>query len=203
MYCKRLKNFQSHHQDSHPTCKKQHSRFERACQSDKCDPSHNLTTDDHLITTDSTQTEGSSTKPPTQTRSKEGHTWHENLEILIPNDLLPYVTEDPVYINKTQERKKGKHYPPGHKQWFEAIKIRKFYHERSIAREQYEKELSARAKLWGTSTNSIEYREGMVKDLTKFQEYYHEKISKLTDNVKRTQSRVTTKDGKQLEHATQ
>ncbi|RGB22406.1 hypothetical protein C1646_776142, partial [Rhizophagus diaphanus] len=125
------------------------------------DPSHNFTTDDHPMMIDSTQTEGSSTKPPVQTRSKEGHTWHENLGIFIPNDLLPYVTEDPVYINKTQERKKGKHYPPGHKEWFAAIKVRKQCHEQRIAREQYEKELSARAKLWGTSTNSIEYREGM------------------------------------------
>ncbi|RGB27800.1 hypothetical protein C1646_798202 [Rhizophagus diaphanus] len=125
MYCKRLDNFHSYHRDSHPTYRKQRFRFERACQTLPVEPNfiqvydqnlkinkknldllQNLTTDDLLRTTDSSQAEGTPINLPTQIRSNEGHTWHENLGILIPNDLLPYVTENPIYTSKRQEQLK-------------------------------------------------------------------------------------------------
>ncbi|PKK58747.1 hypothetical protein RhiirC2_795831 [Rhizophagus irregularis] len=42
--------------------------------------------------------------------SDDRNTWHEKLGILVPNDLLPYVTEDPIYVSKRQEKLKGKHH---------------------------------------------------------------------------------------------
>ncbi|PKK60835.1 hypothetical protein RhiirC2_718835 [Rhizophagus irregularis] len=44
--------------------------------------------------------------------SDDRNTWHDKLGILIPNDLLPYVTEDPIYVSKRQEKLKGKHHAP-------------------------------------------------------------------------------------------
>ncbi|PKK80892.1 hypothetical protein RhiirC2_859493 [Rhizophagus irregularis] len=96
--------------------------------------------------------------------SDDRNTWHDKLGILIPNDLLPYVTEDPIYVSKRQEKLKGKHHAPGSKAWFTAIKERKRLAERKIECDNYIIETSARAKLWG---NSIEYREGMVGVLGK------------------------------------
>jgi hypothetical protein len=42
------------------------------------------------------------------TPSEEGHTWHDMLDILIPNDLLLYVTDKPIYVSKRQKQIKGK-----------------------------------------------------------------------------------------------
>ncbi|PKK78997.1 hypothetical protein RhiirC2_769636 [Rhizophagus irregularis] len=91
--------------------------------------------------------------------SDDRNTWHEKLGILIPNDLLPYVTEDPIYVSKNQEKLKGKHHAPGSKVWFTAIKERKRSAERIVEYANYITETTARAKLWGTSFNSIEHRE--------------------------------------------
>ncbi|CAB4422500.1 unnamed protein product [Rhizophagus irregularis] len=69
----------------------------------------------------------------------------------------------------------------GSKGWLDAFYARKNHQESVDAFKLYEDRLSARAKLWGTSANSIEYREGMVKDLSAFQDHYHQKITALTD----------------------
>ncbi|GBC49775.2 hypothetical protein GLOIN_2v1805467 [Rhizophagus irregularis DAOM 181602=DAOM 197198] len=105
---------------------------------------------------------------------KEENTWHETLGIWIPNDLFPYVTDEPVYISKRQATLKGRQHDPGKK-------------ERLLR----EEDLSARAKLWGTSSNSIEYREEMTKDLTKFQDHYHKKITPLIERRAVLKNRIT------------
>ncbi|PKY63364.1 hypothetical protein RhiirA4_493608, partial [Rhizophagus irregularis] len=74
-----------------------------------------------------------------------------------------------------------KQHEPGSKGWLDAFYARKNHQESVDAFKLYENGLSARAKLWGTSANSIEYREGMVKDLSAFQDHYHQKITALTD----------------------
>ncbi|EXX76887.1 uncharacterized protein OCT59_015343 [Rhizophagus irregularis] len=149
----------------------------------------------------------------------EEKTWHEKLGIWIPNDLFPYVTEEPIYISKRQERLKGQQYEPGCIYWFDAIRKRKNAHELAIQRQKehearevsclaHEAELSTRAKLWGTSTNRIEYREDMTKDLTKFQDHFHKKITPLIDRRSVLQNRLsqsknvykTNKQLLQLEH---
>ncbi|PKY55996.1 hypothetical protein RhiirA4_506162 [Rhizophagus irregularis] len=138
----------------------------------KRDPGNVLTStlDTHLPTND--------TLP---TPFKEGHSWSDKLGILIPTDLIPYVTEEPVYVSKRQEKLKGKQHEPGSKGWLDFFYARKNHQESVDAFKLYEDGVSSRAKLWGTSANSIEYREGMVKDLSAFQDYYHQKISVLTD----------------------
>ncbi|EXX74369.1 uncharacterized protein OCT59_025645 [Rhizophagus irregularis] len=123
---------------------------------------------------------------------KEEETWHEKLGIWIPNDLLPYVTDEPVYISKRQAKIKGQQFSPGCGFWFDGIRKRKEAHELAVRQQKeheawevkrraQEEELSARAKLWGTSSNRIEYREDMCKDLTKFQDHFHGKITPLAD----------------------
>ncbi|PKC51589.1 hypothetical protein RhiirA1_483411, partial [Rhizophagus irregularis] len=95
---------------------------------------------------------------------KEEKTWHETLSIWIPNDLFPYVTDEPVYISNRQAKIKGQHFTPGCTYWFNGIRKRKEAHElavrqqkeheaREVIRLAHEEELSARAKLWGTSSN--------------------------------------------------
>ncbi|PKC50822.1 hypothetical protein RhiirA1_543804, partial [Rhizophagus irregularis] len=44
---------------------------------------------------------------------KEENTWHETLGIWIPNDLFPYVTDEPIYISKRQATLKGRQHDPG------------------------------------------------------------------------------------------
>ncbi|PKB94768.1 hypothetical protein RhiirA5_438075, partial [Rhizophagus irregularis] len=94
--------------------------------------------------------------------------WHDKLGIWIPNSLLPYVTDEPVYTSNRQAKIKGQHFTPGCAYWFDGIKKRKEAHELAlrqqknqeaydIARLALENELSARAQLWGTSVNRIEY----------------------------------------------
>ncbi|PKK62030.1 hypothetical protein RhiirC2_790967, partial [Rhizophagus irregularis] len=80
-----------------------------------------------------------------------------------------------------QEKLKGKHHAPGSKAWFTAIKERKSSAECIVEHAQYTTERTARAKLWSTSFKSIEHREGMVKDLTDFQNHFHKKITALTN----------------------
>ncbi|PKY52749.1 hypothetical protein RhiirA4_470579 [Rhizophagus irregularis] len=116
--------------------------------------------------------------------SKEGHTWHDTLGILIPNDLLPYVDDQPIYINNTQARKKGTSYSPGSKKWFQIIRKRKDDHEEqnkaAIDAQQYKD----RARLWNTSEKWLYLREEETTALTDFQNHYHKQINKLTDDCK-------------------
>ncbi|PKB97082.1 hypothetical protein RhiirA5_433751 [Rhizophagus irregularis] len=133
---------------------------------------------------------------------KDENTWHDKLGIWVPNDLFPYVTDEPVYISKRQAKLKGQQHVPG------TVRQQKDRDASEAARLSYEAELSARAKLWGTSSNSIEYREDMVKDLSNFQEHYHKKITPLTDHRAVLQNRLkkgksvykTTKQLSQLDH---
>ncbi|EXX50433.1 uncharacterized protein OCT59_007897 [Rhizophagus irregularis] len=126
---------------------------------------------------------------------KEENTWHETLGIWIPNDLFPYVTDEPVYISKRQATLKGRQHAPGSTEWLKVIRNRKKAHESADRQEKErllrEEDLSARAKLWGTSSNSIEYREEMTKDLTKFQEHYHKKITPLIERHAVLENRIT------------
>ncbi|CAB5205707.1 unnamed protein product [Rhizophagus irregularis] len=134
--------------------------------------------------------------------SKEENTWHEKLGIWIPNDLFPYVTDEPVYTSNRQVKIKGQQYTPGCYYWFLGIRKRKEAHELAVRQQNeheawevkrlaYEDELSARAKLWGTSSNRVEYREDMSKDLTKFQDHFHKKITPLIDRRSVLQNRIT------------
>ncbi|PKC00124.1 hypothetical protein RhiirA5_356063, partial [Rhizophagus irregularis] len=61
--------------------------------------------------------------------SKEENTWHEKLGIWIPNDLFPYVTDEPVYTSNRQAKIKGQQYTPGCYYWFLGIRKRKEAHE--------------------------------------------------------------------------
>ncbi|CAB5189707.1 unnamed protein product [Rhizophagus irregularis] len=90
---------------------------------------------------------------------KDENIWHDKLGIWIPNDLFLYVNDEPVYISKRQAKLKGQQHVPGSVYWLNGIRKRKEAHElalrqqkdreaREIARLAYEKELSARAKLW-------------------------------------------------------
>ncbi|EXX62632.1 hypothetical protein RirG_159940 [Rhizophagus irregularis DAOM 197198w] len=60
---------------------------------------------------------------------KEENTWHETLGIWIPNDLFPYVTDEPVYISKRQATLKGQQHAPGSTEWLKVIRNRKKAHE--------------------------------------------------------------------------
>ncbi|CAB5198046.1 unnamed protein product, partial [Rhizophagus irregularis] len=133
---------------------------------------------------------------------KEENTWHDKLGIWIPNDLFPYVTDEPVYTSNRQAKIKGQHYEPECIYWLNGIRKRKAAHKlavrqqkeyeaREVKRLAYEEELSTRAKLWGTSSNRIEYREDMCKDLTNFQDHFHKKITPLTDRRSVLQNRLT------------
>ncbi|GBC34399.2 hypothetical protein GLOIN_2v1846320 [Rhizophagus irregularis DAOM 181602=DAOM 197198] len=139
--------------------------------------------------------------------SKDENTWYDKLGIWIPNDLFPYVTDEPVYISKRQAKLKGQQHTPGSYYWLNGIRKRKEAHELAVrqqkdreaseaARLLHEEELSSRAKLWGTSSNSIEYREAVTKDLTDFQEHFHKKITPLTDRRTVLQNRI--KQGKNV-----
>ncbi|CAB5196224.1 unnamed protein product, partial [Rhizophagus irregularis] len=90
---------------------------------------------------------------------KDENTWHDKLGIWIPNDLLPYVTDEPVYTSNRQAKIKGKQWEPGSIFWLNGIKKRKQAHELAVrqqkdreasdaARLLHEAELSSRAKLW-------------------------------------------------------
>ncbi|CAB4393595.1 unnamed protein product [Rhizophagus irregularis] len=102
-----------------------------------------------------------------------GLSWHASLGMLIPDELFPYVN-DPVYISKTQERKKGRMHEPGSEAWFIAVKLRKENAEAIERRKQLFADRDLKAKLWGTSSNRIENREQAVDELTDFQNYYYE-----------------------------
>ncbi|CAB5159052.1 unnamed protein product [Rhizophagus irregularis] len=154
---------------------------------------------DNSISTSNTHSPATTSQP---ILLKEEKTWHEKLGIWIPNDLFPYVTDEPVYISNRQAKIKGQQYAPGCIYWLNGIRKRKEAHElavrqqkeheaREVKRLAYEEELSARAKLWGTSSNRIEYREDMTKDLTKFQDHFHKKITPLTDCRSVLQNRIT------------
>ncbi|CAB5216439.1 unnamed protein product [Rhizophagus irregularis] len=138
---------------------------------------------------------------------KDEKTWHDKLGIWISNDLLPYVNDEPVYYSKRQAKLKGRQHEPGSGYWLDGIKKRKEAHELALqqqkdreawetARLAFEKELSARAQLWGTSSNRIEYREDMTKDLTNFQEHYHKKITPLIERRSVLENRI--KQGKNV-----
>ncbi|CAB5185044.1 hypothetical protein RhiirA5_415672 [Rhizophagus irregularis] len=99
--------------------------------------------------------------------SDDRNTWHNKLGFLIPNDLLPYVTEDPIYTSKTQEKIKGRTHEP-----------------------ERRRELSLRAQFWGTSSYTLELRESMVSDLTYFQNHVHKEITKMTKRRKFLQTKL-------------
>ncbi|RGB43117.1 hypothetical protein C1646_750177 [Rhizophagus diaphanus] len=73
------------------------------------------------------------------------------------------------------------------------VESEKKQHKSDVKYQQYLDRLSTRAKPWGTSAKSIEHREGMVKDLTNFQDYYHEKINILINRQEQLQDRINTK----------
>ncbi|CAB5145118.1 unnamed protein product [Rhizophagus irregularis] len=152
-------------------------------------PGNNLTTDTN-----------SSTNTSQPILSKDENTWHDKLGIWIQNDLFPYVSDEPVYISKRQATLKGRQHAPGSTEWLTVIRKRKKAHESAERQEKEcllrEEDLSARAKLWGTSSNSIEYREEMTKDLTKFQEHYHKKITPLIERRAVLENRI--KQGKNV-----
>ncbi|GBC26926.2 hypothetical protein GLOIN_2v1512290 [Rhizophagus irregularis DAOM 181602=DAOM 197198] len=135
---------------------------------------------------------------------KEENTWHDKLGIWIPNDLFPYVTEEPVYISNRQAKIKGQQYEPGCIYWLNGIRKRKEAHELAVRLQKereawdvnrlaHEEELANRAKLWCTSSNRVEYRENMCKDLTEFQDHFHKKITKLTERRSVLHNRLTQK----------
>ncbi|PKC17418.1 hypothetical protein RhiirA5_405883 [Rhizophagus irregularis] len=113
--------------------------------------------------------------------SDDKNTWHDKLGFLVPNHLLPYVTEEPLYVSKTQEKIKGRTHEPGSQPWFKAVKDRKILAERLAEREEANRAYSLRAHLWGTTTHNLEFRDSMVSDLTHFQNHFHTEISKLTN----------------------
>ncbi|EXX58297.1 hypothetical protein RirG_199330 [Rhizophagus irregularis DAOM 197198w] len=115
--------------------------------------------------------------------SDDRNTWHDKLGFLVPNYLLPYVTEDPIYTSKTQEKIKGRTHTPA---------------------EERRRELSLRAQLWGTSSYTLELRESMVSDLTYFQNHVHKEITKMTDRrqflqTKLDNNKYVSKNTKRLE----
>ncbi|GBC34533.1 hypothetical protein GLOIN_2v1766746 [Rhizophagus irregularis DAOM 181602=DAOM 197198] len=69
----------------------------------------------------------------------------------------------------------------------------KEHEAREVKRLAYDEELSIRAKLWGTSSNRIEFREEMCKDLSNFQDHFHKKITPLIDRRSVLQNRLTQK----------
>ncbi|CAB5191214.1 unnamed protein product [Rhizophagus irregularis] len=159
---------------------------------------------DDSISTTSTSSPATNSQP---VPVEDENIWHDKLGIWIPNSLLPYVTDKPVYISKRQAKLKGQHFTPGCAYWLDGIKKRKEAHELALrqqkdqeaydnARLTLEKELSARAQLWGTSINRIEYREDMTKDLTNFQDHYHKKISPLIERRAALENRL--KQGKNI-----
>ncbi|UZO24817.1 uncharacterized protein OCT59_017111 [Rhizophagus irregularis] len=126
-----------------------------------------------------------------------------NNSISTSNTHSPATTSQPTLLNeeKTQAKIKGQQYTPGCIYWLNGIRKRKEAHElavrqqkadeaRQVRRLAYEEELSARAKLWNTSSNRIEYREDMVKDLTNFQDHFHKKITPLIDRRSVLQNRI-------------
>ncbi|PKK71992.1 hypothetical protein RhiirC2_710696 [Rhizophagus irregularis] len=106
------------------------------------------------------------------TPSEGGSTWHDTFNILIPNDLLPYIAE-PVY----KARNNGSIHDPGSTQWFKAIRSRKAAADAKANEQLRIDKLAEKARYWGTSTNSVDYREGLVDDLTNYQNHYHEYMS--------------------------
>ncbi|CAB4380510.1 unnamed protein product [Rhizophagus irregularis] len=76
-----------------------------------------------------------------------GLSWHASLGMLIPDELLPYVN-DPVYVSKTQERKKGKTHEPGSVAWFNVVKSRKVRAEELEIRKKHFADRELKAKLW-------------------------------------------------------
>ncbi|PKK58717.1 hypothetical protein RhiirC2_857648 [Rhizophagus irregularis] len=189
MYRKRLDNFLSHHSHSSKRSKKQKSHFQRACRSvfynrgnkkkshkhvDTLEeklhrarqhrflflpsqyinkPIQHLKSHKRLVLRDEEYynfpipPDTSSTFSPAITSQpilpKNENTWHDKLGIWIPNDLYPYVTDEPVYTSKRQAKIKGR--------------------ASEVAHLAYEEELSTRAKLWGTSSNRIEYQQNQTR----------------------------------------
>ncbi|PKK76477.1 hypothetical protein RhiirC2_707381 [Rhizophagus irregularis] len=114
------------------------------------------------------------------TPSEGGSTWHDIFNIQIPNDLLPYIAE-PVYKSKNRNDKRI--HDPGSTQWFKAIRSRKAAVDTKAKEQLRIDKLTEKARFWGTSTNSVDYREGLVDDLTNYQNHYHEHMNtSLRDN---------------------
>ncbi|CAB5156169.1 unnamed protein product [Rhizophagus irregularis] len=126
--------------------------------------------------------------PPISTLMTEvaddGFTRHDTLGILIPNDLLPYVDDKPIYISKRQAKLRGRTHDVGSLQWFEAVKLRKDTAERAAALKERADTQLTKAKLWGTSRSRIDFREGLVDDLTAYQDYYYDCMTGRKTNKK-------------------
>ncbi|PKY15172.1 hypothetical protein RhiirB3_427320 [Rhizophagus irregularis] len=60
-----------------------------------------------VVTPHNTMLDSPAYIPDKSIPTEESKTWHDKLGILIPNELLPYVTEDPIYVSKRQEKLKG------------------------------------------------------------------------------------------------
>ncbi|PKK61126.1 hypothetical protein RhiirC2_792275, partial [Rhizophagus irregularis] len=114
------------------------------------------------------------------------------------NTRSPATTSQPILLkdentwHDKQAKIKGQQHTPGNIWWLKGIRKRKEAHEQAVrlqknrdaaeaARLSLEEELSARAKLWGTSSNHIEHREDTIKNLTYFQDHFHKKITTFTD----------------------
>ncbi|PKK75637.1 hypothetical protein RhiirC2_707977 [Rhizophagus irregularis] len=111
-------------------------------------------------------TSTSNTRSPATTSQpillKDENTWHDKLAFGIPNDLYPYVNDEPVYVSNRQAKLKGQTFEPGCYYWLKGIRKCKEAHELAVqqqkdrdasevARLAYEQELSTRAKLWAFS----------------------------------------------------
>ncbi|PKB94816.1 hypothetical protein RhiirA5_437987 [Rhizophagus irregularis] len=151
------------------------------------DPPLRLCSGNVLTSISDTQSSTNNSQP---ILSNDENTWHEKLSIWIPTDLFPYITDEPVYISKRQAKLKGQYHTPGCVDWL------KDQEADEAAKHLYNKDLLIRAKLWGTSINSIEYREGIVKDLTEFQDHFHKKITALMDRQTVLHDRI--KQGKNV-----
>ncbi|PKY55455.1 hypothetical protein RhiirA4_474923 [Rhizophagus irregularis] len=205
MYRKKLDTFIPYHSGQSKTQKRQKSRFERACRSIFHNRGNNIRARTPITNIDDQLHRARQHRflflPSQYIYKPLQHVKHhkrlvlreaEHYKFPIPSilpmiepgvitniyNLPPSLRQDPGNV---QEKLKGKQHEPGSKGWLDAFYARKNHQESVDAFKLYEDRLSARAKLWGTSANSIEYREGMVKDLSAFQDHYHQKITALTD----------------------
>ncbi|PKB99751.1 hypothetical protein RhiirA5_382950 [Rhizophagus irregularis] len=131
--------------------------------------------------------------------SDDRNTWHDKLGFLIPNDLLPYVTEEPIYVSKNQEKLKGKHHTPE----FRESMVSDLIHFQDHFHKQISK-LTDRRQLYqdnldkGKSVSKNKTRlEQLEQDFAKFKVAYHSVID--TRAIHHRLKGDTTDDTKELE----
>ncbi|PKY46489.1 hypothetical protein RhiirA4_519824 [Rhizophagus irregularis] len=100
---------------------------------------------------------------------EEGKTWHVKLGFMVPNELMPYVNDTPIYISSRQEKLKGKAHEPGSKGWWDGIRSRKKRHDQSKVEQDERNKRIEKVKLWNTSQKKFLYREEKSINLTSFQ----------------------------------